>query len=263
MDRWEAGFYLLVNYLPFFLFMFGLCLGSFLNVCIFRLLRGESIVFPASHCLQCGHKLAVKDNIPLLSFILLRGKCRYCQTHLSFQYPIVELLTATLFALAGVRFGWQFQTITAIILISASLVISVIDLREQIIPHLISLPGIGLGLILSLLPFSPVHFTDALTGALLGGGLFFLIQVLSKGGMGGGDVNLIAMFGAFLGWQKCLLTIFVAVLIGSMVGGLLILLKQKGRKDPIPFGPFLCLGALVSLFYGQEIITWYFSLPFK
>jgi leader peptidase (prepilin peptidase)/N-methyltransferase len=243
--------------LPVIFFLLGACIGSFLNVCVFRLPRSESIVFPASHCLNCNNKLKAYDNIPVLSFLLLRGKCRSCQTKISWQYPLVELATGILFALAAARFGLSWDTLIALILISVSIVVSLIDLKIQIIPNTISLPGIVLGLAASLVPASPVHFLNALIGALLGGGIFYLVAVVSKGGMGGGDIKLIAMFGAFLGWQKCLLTIFAGVLLGSVVGIVLILLKRKGRKDPIPFGPFLCIGALVSLFYGQTIIRWY------
>lgn len=246
--------------LPVIFFLLGTCIGSFLNVCIFRLPNDESIVFPASHCPNCNNKLKAYDNIPILSFLLLAGKCRFCRTKISWQYPLVELATGILFALAAVRFGLSWNTLIALILISVSIVVSLIDLKIQIIPNVISLPGIGLGLAASLVPVSPVQFFNALTGMLLGGGIFYLVAVVSKGGMGGGDIKLIAMFGAFLGWQKCLLTIFVGVLLGSVVGIILMLLKRKGRKDPIPFGPFLCIGALVSLFYGQAIIRWYLQL---
>ncbi|MEW5804496.1 MAG: prepilin peptidase [bacterium] len=246
--------------LPVVFFLLGSCIGSFLNVCIFRIPKEESIVFPASHCPNCNNKLKAYDNIPILSFLFLRGKCRFCRIPISWQYPVVELATGILFALAVVRFGLEWNTLIAFILIPVSLVVSVIDLRVQIIPNVISLPGIILGLAVSLLPGSPVHFLDALSGVLLGGGVFYLVAVVSKGGMGGGDIKLIAMFGAFLGWQKCLLTMFIGVLLGSAVGIVLLLLKLKGRKDPIPFGPFLCIGALVSLFYGQTIISWYLHL---
>jgi leader peptidase (prepilin peptidase)/N-methyltransferase len=201
--------------------------------------------------------LKAYDNIPVLSFLLLRGKCRSCRTKISWQYPLVELATGIFFVLAVVRFGLSWNLLIALILIPVSIVVSVIDLKIQIIPNVISLPGILAGLAASLVPLSPVHFWNSLAGMLLGGGIFYLVAVVSKGGMGGGDIKLIAMFGAFLGWQRCLLTIFVGVLLGSVVGVVLMLLKRKGRKDPIPFGPFLCIGALVSLFYGQAIIQWY------
>jgi len=244
-------------------FLFGTCIGSFLNVCIFRLPRRESIIFPASHCLSCGTKLKPIDNVPIISFLLLRGRCRSCQAKISWQYPLVELATGILFSLAFIRFGWQWhRLLVALILIPASLVVSVIDFRIQIIPNAISLPGIVLGLAVSLLPGSSVTFWNALSGMMLGGGLFYLVAVVSaallgKEGMGGGDIKLIAMFGAFLGWQRCLLTIFIGVFLGSAIGIILILLGRKDRKDPIPFGPMLCIGALVSLFYGQELIRQY------
>jgi len=248
------------GFLPALFFVLGACIGSFLNVCIFRLPRQESIIFPASHCMNCGAKLKPLDNIPLLSFLFLGGKCRYCHAKISWQYPLVELLSAILFALAAIRFGLQWNTLIAVILISSSIVVSVIDFKIQIIPNSISLPGIVLGLLINLIPSSPISFLNALYGMALGGGLFYVVALVSRGGMGGGDIKLIAMFGAFLGWKNCLVTIFCGVLLGSLVGVTLLLLRRKGRKDPIPFGPFLCTGALISVFYGREIIYWYLHL---
>ena len=248
------------GFLPALFFILGACIGSFLNVCIFRLPRRESIIFPASHCMNCGAKLKVLDNIPLVSFLFLGGKCRYCHTKISWQYPMVELVSAILFALAAIRFGLQWNTLITVILISSSIVVSVIDYKIQIIPNSISLPGIVLGLLINLIPSSPVGFLNALYGMALGGGLFYVVALVSRGGMGGGDIKLIAMFGAFLGWKNCLVTIFCGVLLGSLVGVTLLVLRRKGRKDPIPFGPFLCIGALISLFYGREIIYWYLHL---
>jgi leader peptidase (prepilin peptidase)/N-methyltransferase len=260
VEKIMQNFLLVPGLLPAVFFLFGTCIGSFLNVCIFRLPNEKSIIFPASHCLQCGTELKPVDNIPIISFLLLGGKCRSCHTRISWQYPLVELLTGILFALTALRFGWQWDTAVALILISASIVVSVIDLRIQIIPNVISLPGIVIGLLINLLPSSPLGFLNAVYGMLLGGGLFYLVALVSRGGMGGGDVKLIAMFGAFLGWKKCLLTIFLGVLLGALVGVVLMLLKRKGRKDPIPFGPFLCIGALISVFYGREIIFWYLHM---
>ena len=253
-------FLILPGFLPAVFFIVGTCIGSFLNVCIFRLPRRESIIFPASHCMNCGTKLKPVDNIPLVSYLFLGGRCRYCRARISWQYPMVELLTGVLFTLAAIRFGLQWNTLIAVILISISIVVSVIDFKIQIIPNSISLPGIVLGLLINLFPSSPVSFLNALYGMALGGGLFYVVALVSKGGMGGGDIKLIAMFGAFLGWKNCLVTIFCGVLLGSLVGITLLLLRRKGRKDPIPFGPFLCIGALISLFYGREIIYWYLHL---
>ena len=260
MENLLNQFLIIPGFLPALFFVLGACIGSFLNVCIFRLPRQESIIFPASHCMNCGAKLKPLDNIPLLSFLFLGGKCRYCHTKISWQYPLVELLSAILFALAAIRFGLQWNTLIAVILISSSIVVSVIDYKIQIIPNSISLPGIVLGLLINLIPSSPVGFLNALYGMALGGGLFYVVALVSRGGMGGGDIKLIAMFGAFLGWKNCLVTIFCGVLLGSLVGVTLLVLQRKGRKDPIPFGPFLFIGALISLFYGQEIIYWYLHL---
>ncbi len=248
--------------LPLFFFVIGTCIGSFVNVCIFRLPRKESIVFPASHCMSCGTKLKATDNIPLLSFLFLGRRCRYCKSPIAWQYPMVEFITGLLFALSIFHFGWSWYTLIACILIPACMVVSVIDLKIQIIPNEISLPGIVLGLLINILPASPLGFLSALYGMLLGGGFFYLVALLSKGGMGGGDIKLIAMFGAFLGWKNCLVAIFFGVLLGSVVGIVLMLLRKKGRKDPIPFGPFLCLGTLIALFFGNQIIYWYLHFSF-
>ena len=262
MENLWSQLVIIPGFLPIVFFILGATIGSFLNVCIFRLPRQESIVFPASHCMNCGTKVKPIDNIPFVSFLFLGGRCRNCHTKISWQYPLVEFLTGILFALAVIRFGLQWNTLIAVILISSSIVVSVIDLKIQIIPNCISLPGIVLGLLINLIPSSPVGFLNALYGMLLGGGLFYVVALVSRGGMGGGDIKLIAMFGAFLGWQNCLVTIFCGVLLGSFIGIILLLLRRKGRKDPIPFGPFLCIGALISLFYGGEIIYWYLHLAF-
>lgn len=251
---------------PVFIIVFiaGLLIGSFLNVCIYRLPRGESIVFPSSHCPACNKPVKPYDNIPVLSFIFLMGKCRTCGVPISWKYPLVELLHAFGYVFILHQFGFSLQTLIYALFFSSLVVVTFIDLSHQIIPDVITLPGMVLGLIAgsTVLPLGPLR---SLIGLVAGGGIFYLIAVLSvvilkKEGMGGGDIKLIAMMGAFIGWKGILLTIFLAALSGSVGGLLLIFLKGRNRSEPIPFGPFLVLGALVSLFWGSEILGWYLRL---
>jgi len=242
-------------------FIVGLLIGSFLNVCIYRLPREESIVFPSSHCPACSKPVKPYDNIPVLSFILLRGKCRFCDLPISWQYPLVELLHGLGYIFIFYEFGFFWKTLVYSLLFSSLVVVTFIDLSHQIIPDVITLPGMVLGLIAgsTILPLGPFR---SFAGLVVGGGIFYLIAILSvvilkKEGMGGGDIKLIAMLGAFIGWKGVLLTIFLAALSGAVSGLLLILLKGRNRSEPIPFGPFLVLGALVSLFWGNEILGWY------
>ncbi len=249
-------------------FIFGLIIGSFLNVCIYRLPRDMSIIRPASACPVCSTTIKPWDNIPLLSYILLKGKCRGCGERISIRYPMVELLNGVLYLLTFKYFGTGWHLPFLFAFVSAMIVITFIDLDFQIIPDEITLPGIVIGLIVSsfimLDPFSMptqiIGFKNALLGFLLGGGLYFLIAVLSKGGMGGGDIKMMAMVGAFLGWKAVLLTTFIGSLTGSIVGIFLMVFKGKGRKTKIPFGPFLALGSIITLFMGGEIIRWYLNL---
>lgn len=247
------------------LFVLGLIVGSFLNVCIWRIPRGESIVLPASHCPNCHIPLKFYDNIPVISYILLRGSCRSCGEKISWRYPLVEFLTCILFLAIGWRFGPSWPLIPYLIFAASLIIIAFIDIEHLIIPDIISLPGIVLGFLISFLPFMSVRFLDSLIGILAWGGCFLLIAIIGKWiwkreAMGIGDIKLIAMIAAFLGWQGGAVTVFWASLIGSIWGGFLMLIKKKGRWDVIPFGPFLCLGALISLLYGPEMIRWYQNL---
>jgi len=238
--------------------------GSFLNVCICRLPRGESIITPGSHCPHCQTPIRFYDNIPLVSYLFLGGKCRYCKGNISFQYPLVEGITALSSFLLFVRFGLSWSYLFYFIFVAGLIVITGIDLFHQIIPDVISLPGIGLGLLASLI-IPHLTFLNSLMGILLGGGSLFLVATLyqwlfKREGMGGGDVKLLAMIGAFLGWKAVILTILLSSLIGSISGVIIMVLKGKDFKYAIPFGPFLSLGAAISLFYGERIITWYLFL---
>jgi leader peptidase (prepilin peptidase)/N-methyltransferase len=237
-------------------FVFGAMIGSFANVCIHRLPWRQSLVFPGSHCPRCQQAIRPWHNIPVLSYLWLGGRCAYCQSLISWRYPLVELLCGLLYIFLYHQFGCSLQSLVFTLLATALLIVSFIDLAHKIVPDVITLPGILAGMVASVL-LTPVGLGNAFIGLCLGGGLFFLIAVLSRGGMGGGDIKLVAMIGAFLGWQAVLVTIFMGALLGAVVGISLMLLKQKSRKDPIPFGPFLALGAFVAMVWGPDLIFWY------
>jgi len=242
-----------------FVFVFGLIIGSFCNVVIYRLPLGKSIVTPASQCRSCRNYIRPWDNIPLLSYFLLRGQCRSCKEPISTRYPAVEGMSGLLFVLLYLKLGLSMTFMVYAFLTSALLIIALIDLDHKIIPNSITLPGmaVGLGLSLGVLPITPLA---SLFGLIMGGTVFYVIAFVSKGGMGGGDIKLIAMIGAFLGLQGGLFTIFVSALLGSVVGLTLMLLGKKGRKDRIPFGPFLSCGAILFMLFGDHVIEWYLNL---
>jgi leader peptidase (prepilin peptidase)/N-methyltransferase len=241
--------------------IFGALIGSFLNVCIFRLPKEESIVWPGSHCPHCKNPIKFYDNIPLISYILLKGRCRHCHSPISFQYPLIEGITALSSLILFMKFGPSLSYLLYFLFVAALIVITVIDLYHQLIPDVISLPGIGVGLLASLMT-PQITLFNSLVGILLGGGSLFLVATLyqwlfKREGMGGGDVKLLAMIGAFLGWKAVILTILLSSLIGSITGIIIMIIKGKNFKYAIPFGPFLSLGAVIALFYQNEIIAWY------
>ena len=245
-------------------FIFGIILGSFLNVCIHRLPLHQSIVFPVSHCCSCKKPIAFYDNIPLLSFIVLRGACRHCKAPISYQYPLVELLTGFLSLACMMKWGVSLPYAVSLAFCGALIVVTFIDLQHQIIPDSTSLPGILCGLLISLVMPS-LSFLDSLLGAALGGGSLLIIAggyylLTKQEGMGLGDVKLLAMMGAFLGWQSILFIIMVGSFSGALVGIAVMIKKKKDRRYAIPFGPFLSLGAVSYLLYGQNIIEWYIHL---
>jgi leader peptidase (prepilin peptidase)/N-methyltransferase len=244
----------------------GLILGSFLNVCIWRVPRGQSVVMPSSRCPSCGTPLRALDNIPVLSYLFLGGRCRYCKAGISPRYPLVEVLNAALYVMVLQRFGVGWHLPFYLAFVSCLVVITFIDLDFQIIPDRITLTGIPVGLLAGSLilpdPFlrmAPLGYKASVVGALGGFGLFYAVALLSRGGMGGGDIKMMAMIGALMGWKAVLLTTFLGSLAGSVVGVSLIVFKGKGRKTKIPFGPFLALGALLTLFWGQEILRLYLN----
>ena len=235
-------------------FCFGLAVGSFANVCIHRLPRKESVVFPGSHCPACSAAVRPLDNIPVISYIALGGKCRDCATRISPIYPVIETVTAVLLLAGFFKFGPSFDFLVYAVVAPALVIITAIDIEHQIIPDVITLPGIALGLAVGTYT---IGYRDSLLGFFVGGGLFYLLAVLSNGGMGGGDIKYISAAGAFLGWQKVLLVIFIGALLGSVVGVFQIAVQKKSRKSLIPFGPFLAAGTLITLFYGNSLIRLY------
>jgi leader peptidase (prepilin peptidase) / N-methyltransferase len=241
--------------------VFGLVIGSFLNVCICRLPASQSIASPRSRCPQCSHLIRAHDNIPVLSYVFLRGRCRDCGTRISARYPLVEILSGAFAAMTIARFGFGWTALILYSLIAAFLVITFIDIDHRIIPDVITLPGIPIGLAASFGPgiISPL---ESLIGILAGGGSLFLVAwtyqaIAKREGMGGGDIKLLAMIGAFIGWKGVLFTIFVASLTGTLAGMALILRRREGMKLAVPFGPFLAVGAIAYLFIGAEVMTWY------
>jgi leader peptidase (prepilin peptidase)/N-methyltransferase len=253
-------------------FIFGAMIGSFLNVCIIRLPKDESIVTPPSHCPHCNAEIPFYDNIPLLSYLILRGRCRFCRERISPRYFSVELLMGGLAVALLFHFGLSAAYFVYFAFAAALVVISFIDLDEQIIPDAITLPGIGLGLIAALLQYPwptdplaiPPSLLSSALGAFIGAGCLFLVARFYEAltgieGMGGGDLTLLAMIGAFLGWPAIPLGLFFASLAGSIIGVILMLATGAGRKLKIPFGPFLCLGALFYLFFGRAVAESYLS----
>jgi leader peptidase (prepilin peptidase)/N-methyltransferase len=241
----------------------GLCLGSFLNVCIYRIPIKKSIVFPPSSCPVCDEKIRFYDNIPLLSYILLRGKCRKCESAIPLHYPAVEALAGLLSVALFMRFGVSPPYFLYLLFTAALVTISFIDLHHKIIPDVISLPGIVVGLGISLFEFTPVSWAESLIGIVGGGGFLYLVAVLfewltGREGMGGGDVKLLAMIGAWMGWKALPFIILISSITGTVIGGAALVVARKGVRTRIPFGPFLGLGALIYFFFGSELVSWFY-----
>jgi len=245
-------------------FVFGAVIGSFLNVCIYRIPAGQSIVSPPSSCPDCGRRIRWYENIPILSYLFLLGRCAGCKKPISIRYPLVEALNGLLFVLIFYSFGFSWATPVYSLFVSMLVVITFIDLDHQIIPDMISLPGIGIGFACSfLIPW--VGWLDSLLGIVLGGGLLLLIAMgyeylAKREGMGGGDIKLLAMLGAFMGWKAIFPIVFIASLVGTLIGVPVMLLGKKDTKLALPFGPFLSFAAIIYLLWGDEIVTWYLNL---
>jgi leader peptidase (prepilin peptidase) / N-methyltransferase len=253
-------------------FIFGAIVGSFLNVCILRIPKDESLVHPPSHCPDCKSAIRFYDNIPLISYLVLLGRCRSCKKWISPRYFVVELLMASLSVVLYYQFGIGLAFFVGFVFVAALIIISFIDLDVRIVPDVISLPGIVVGLLFSIIaryfindPFelvpSPI---GALLGVLIGGGFLLALAWAYEAftgveGMGGGDIKLLAMIGAFLGWTSIPFTLFFASLTGSVVGLGVMITKGVGRRFALPFAPFLCLGALLYLLFGQELVGLYLN----
>ncbi len=252
---------IIIIYLSIFLFFFGLLIGSFLNVVAIRMLKGESIAFPPSHCTTCGHPLKPWELVPLLSYLTLRGSCRYCHARISPAYFWGELTTGLLFAWAGWMFGWQLETVVAVFIISILVVIVQTDFREMIIPNKVIAFGVVGGIIIRLFIHDLPLWNYGMS-FILGGGIIYLISVVSsfilkKEAMGGGDVKLFAFVGLMLGFKLLLLSIFLASLLGFLIGVILLLSGRTKRGAYIPFGPYIAMGSLISYAWGNSIIAWY------
>ncbi|MCC3143722.1 prepilin peptidase [Halanaerobium sp. Z-7514] len=245
--------------LTIYFFITGLIVGSFLNVVIYRLPEEKSIVNPPSHCPHCNNRLKVIDLVPVLSYLMTGGKCRYCGTGISIQYPLIELLTAFFFLAAYLNFALSAELFLILLLLSALIVISMIDYKYMIIPNVITYSGIIIGFISAII-FDHISIFDSILGIFIPALILLAVALIFKGGMGMGDVKLVAMLGAFLGYKYSLLSIFIGSLVGSIIGITLMALGIIERKDRVPFGPLICLGAVIMIFFGEQIINLYFSL---
>ena len=243
--------------------LFGAVIGSFLNVCIHRLPRGTSIVWPASACPACGRGLSWFENIPVVSYVFLLGRCRTCRASISARYPIVEAATAAMFVLAWWYYGPGPLLAARLLFVCALIVLFAIDLEHHLLPNVITLPGIAIGFLLSLI--NPPGWRSSLIGILVGGGVLFLIaegyyKLRHEEGLGMGDVKMLAMIGAFLGWQLTLLSLMIASVAGTIIGVALIATGRGTMKYALPFGTFLAVGAAVSATVGPRVLDWYFRL---
>lgn len=241
-------------------FIFGAAVGSFLNVCIYRLPAKTSIVKPSSRCPNCGHPIRYRDNLPIISFILLGGKCRDCKSRISLRYPLVELITAALALILFIKFNLSLTFLVFFVFTAVLIVITFIDLDHQIIPDILTLPGIPL-FFLAAVFIVKVPWLEALIGLLVGGGVLFIIafvyELISKReGMGGGDIKLLAMIGGFLGWKSLVFILLFSSLTGAIIGIAVMTIKKQDMKYAIPFGPFLSAAAIAYIFFGN----WYIHL---
>jgi len=255
----------MILFMELFVAVLGAALGSFLNVLIYRLPEEKSIIFPASNCPHCGKPIRFYDNIPVISFILLKGRCRACRGKISFRYPLVELITAVLSLLLFWKFGLTFKYLFSFIFVCALIVITFIDLDYQIIPDVITLPGIPIFFLAALIVMG-LRFQDAFLGFLIGGGCLYVIAfvyelVTKREGMGGGDIKLLAMMGAFLGWQSLLFILLVSSLLGAVVGIAVMMIKGQDMKYAVPFGPFLSLAAVAYIFFGDTAMRLFVFMP--
>ncbi|MFN7915405.1 MAG: A24 family peptidase [Vicinamibacterales bacterium] len=241
----------------------GAVIGSFLNVCIYRVPLGKSIVFPASACESCRRELSWYENIPIVSWSVLGAKCRTCKAPLSIQHPIVEAVTAAMFGLAAWQYGLSWILAAQLVFGCALIVLFAIDLEHHLLPNVITLPGIVVGFVFSLV--TGPGWLDSLIGIVIGGGSLWLIAELyyrlrHEDGLGMGDVKMLAMIGAFIGWKLTLVTLMMASIAGSVVGLLLVAARKGDMKYALPFGTFLAMGAALAATVGTSLLDWYLSL---
>lgn len=256
----------MLNYLiEIIIFTFGMCVGSFANVCIYRLPLSQSIIDPArSFCPDCKATIRFYDNIPVLSYLWLKARCRHCKQPIPFRYPLVEMICGSFALCTFLKFGFSFECLIYFVFITSLVIITFIDIDHQIIPDIITLPGIPINFLASFV-LPSLTYKESLLGLLAGGGsllivgwIYYLIKKVE--GMGGGDIKLLAMIGAILGWKGVIFTIFIASVIGTLAGIIIIIRTQKDMKVPVPFGPFLSIGAIAYIFWGPTLTTWYLSL---
>lgn len=243
-------------------FVIGLLIGSFLNVCIYRIPKEESIVFPGSNCPSCHQPLKAKELIPVFSWLWLRGQCRTCKTAISGRYPLVETLTGAMLVLIYLEMGLSTNFFLCSLLTMLLLMITFIDLDHQIIPDglstLVAFMGI-VSLVYGYINNTGIIFWEAIAGIFLGGGFFLFIAIVSKGGMGGGDIKLMAALGIWFGWQGILMVMFLSFTLGGIYAVGLLVMKRKGRKEMVPFGPFIALGGYITALYGSYLWEWYMT----
>jgi len=243
----------------FIYFLLGLVTGSFLNVVIYRLPRGESIVSPPSHCPECGHELSPWELIPVISFALQRGRCRECGSSISIRYPLVEMVTGLIFLFNAYFFIEGALIATGIILGALLLALSMIDIDRQILPDKLTLLGLALGLIISFIR-PDIHPLTAVAGVFAGGGFLFVIAFVSRGGLGGGDIKMMAFVGSFIGPALVMLAIFLGAFIGLLANIPGLISGQVGLKSRMPFGPFLAVASIIMWFFGDSLLSWYLNL---
>ncbi|MDM7987278.1 MAG: prepilin peptidase [Smithella sp.] len=246
-------------------FIFGAAIGSFLNVCIFRLPEERSIVKPASQCPHCHHPIRYSDNIPIISFLLLGGKCRDCGAKISWRYPLAELITALLSLALFFKFGLSLNFFIFFIFTAVLIIITFIDLDHQIIPDVLTLPGIPL-FFLAAVFLVKVPWKDALIGLLIGGGVLMTIAIVyefitKREGMGGGDIKLLAMIGGFFGWQSLIFVLLFSSFTGAIIGITAMIIKKQDTKYAVPFGPFLSAAAVAYIFWGEAFMR--FLIPVR
>jgi leader peptidase (prepilin peptidase)/N-methyltransferase len=250
--------------------IFGLLAGSFLNVCIYRIPRGESIVWPSSHCTSCGSNLKPIDLVPVFSFLFLKGRCRYCKEKISIRYPLIELLTSGIFISLFLKFGISLEFIVSIFFMAILIAVFFIDMDNQIIPNELVIAGLIIGVLLvateiifKINAFGNIHWWDHLLGIIPGTVFLLLVALLgmllykTEDVMGMGDVKIFAPIGLILGWKLCIVALFISIFLGGITSVILILLKIKDRKDLIPFGPFIVAGTFITFLFGSIILEWY------